>query len=62
MRYRMKADRPLHLRVAAHLETSGPLGQDAWELAERCVVSVEDVDDALTVLLETGAVEPMEDT
>lgn len=57
MRYRMKADRPLHLRIAAHLETSGPLGQDARELAERCGESVEDVEEALAVLVAVGVVE-----
>jgi hypothetical protein len=57
MRYRMKPDRPLHLCVAAHLETSGPFGQDARELAERCGASVDDVEAALAVLVETGDVE-----
>jgi hypothetical protein len=60
MRYRLKPNRPLHLRVAAHLETSGPLGQDVREFAERCGTSVEDVEEALAVLLETGDVEPVE--
>jgi hypothetical protein len=59
MRYRLKLNRPLHLRSAAHLETSGPLGQDARELAERCGASVEDVEAALAVLVETGDVEPI---
>lgn len=61
MRYRIATNRPLHLRIAAHLETSGPLGQDARELAERCGASVEDVEEAIALLVKTGDVEPAGD-
>lgn len=57
MRYRIVPNRPLHFRIAAHLETSGPLGQDARELAERTGESVEDVEATLVVLAATGDVE-----
>lgn len=57
MRYRIVPNRPLHFRIAAHLETSGPLGQDANELAERCGASVDDVEATLVVLAATGDVE-----